>query len=194
MSTIEVSWTGQYSGSATIPILSSCCTKSPIRWRDQWIPLPVAVGLFSLTLTLSMIGLGIQVTIFKKLKEVQSQGKLISLINTTPPSNLRIELLPRLEPTTHPVRLQSQPFQRRILSNRRNLISPTGSCVSFTVMQMWYLLLTYYLFHVSPSGPPMAFYLLLFFSPSMDFFLLNLFETLLSPTLRDSLFDLTSFI
>ena len=187
VSTIEVSWTGQYFTSHSIPILSSCCTKTPIRWKDKWISFSIAISLFSFTFIMCLIGVGMQIAIFMKLKQVELQPYRPSndtwVISYDTENGVNI---------ANP-RLQSLPSHRRMLRHRRNVISPMGSCISFIVMQTWYLSITYYLFHITSSGPPIAFYILLFFSPSMDFFLLNLIETVFSSTLRNSLFDFIWF-
>ena len=170
-----------------MPLLSSCCTKTPIRWKENWISMPNAICIFSFNSMMCLIGLGLQSAIFIKLKQVELQ--------LNQPSNHTWVISYDTENGANVTnsRLQSQPSSRRMLRHRRNLISPIGSCVSFIVMQIWYLFVTYYLFHITSSGPPIGFYILLFVSPSMDFFLLNLIETVLSPTLRNSLFDLICF-
>ena len=128
-----------------------------------------------------------QIAIFMKLKQVELQPSKPSddtLVFSYDTENGRNTANPRL---------RYLPSHRRILRHRRNVISPIGSCVSFIVMQTWYLSIKYYLFHITSAGPPIGLYILLFFSPSMDFFVLNLIETVFSSTLRNSLYDLIWF-
>ena len=165
----------------------SSCTKTPIRWKDDWISMPDAVPIFSFNFMMCLIGLGLQSAVFIKLKQVELQANQpyneTGVVSYDTENGVIITIS----------RLQSQPSSRTIFRHRRNLISPIGGCASFIFREIWFLFVTYYRFHTTSSGPPIGFYILLFVSPSMDFFLLNLIETVLSPILRNSLFDLICF-
>ena len=132
---------------------------------------------------MGLIGLGMQIAILLKLKKVESQPTNAPwVISYDTRDGVMIARIPSL--TSH----------CETWRHSRNLVSPIGSCVSFIVCQIWVLAVSYYyMFNLSPSGPPIVLDFLLFMIPSRDFFLLNLIETMCSPTLRNSLFELIKF-
>ena len=170
---------GEYQ-SFNSPLFHSCCTKTPTEWERL---ANIASILTGLTLVMTFMGLGLQITILVKLKQVESKPTndpwVISYDIT---EGVNIVKLPPLESTC------------KIWKHRRNLVSPLGSCISFVVCQIWMLVIAYhYIFNLSPTGPPVAHDFLVFMAPSRDFFLLNLIETVCSPTLRSSLFEMIQF-
>ena len=165
----------------------SSCTKTPILWKDDWISMPNAIPISSFNFIMCFIGLGLQSAIFIKLKQVELQAN--QRYNETGVVSFGTETGVIITIS----RLHSQPSSRTIFRHRRNLISPIGGCASFIFREIWFLFITFYRFHTSSSGPPIGFDILIFVSPSVDFFLLNLIETVFSPTLRNSLFDLICF-
>ena len=165
-----------------VPVIYSCCTKTSINWEglcNSYKMRPVWM------IIMSFIGLGMQISILVKLKQVESHPPnhpwVISFNTRDGDPGVNIARLP--SPTSH----------CRVFRHRRNVVSPLGSCVSSTVSQIWVIIVAYYIYSASPAGPPMAYSLLLFMAPSRDFFLLNLIETICSPTLRNRLFDLTQY-
>ena len=162
--------------SLNAPVMYSCCTKASINW-EEISNIYKKVSL--LLLIMSVIGLGIHITILKKLKEVESQPSNHSwVISFNAQNGVNIAM-------TCP---------RKVFRHRRNLVSPEGSCASFIVSQIWILLGVYYWsFSISSLSPPIFHDYLVYMAPSRDFFLLNLIETVCSPALRNSLLDLIRF-
>ena len=221
--------------SSTVPVLYSCCTKSPFQWRDivDLVTLPtVSVMVFIMT----FIGLGMQVAIFVKLKRLETQphndnkwavsfsarkgvnleqiqgdpsgqlqlpvdldmghsailpGQKVARVAANKPPDLS-ELIQQEVVTKVVTNQMGHPVQQtlpccKVWRHRRNVVSPEGSCASFIICQMWFLGVSYHIFNLSDLGSPTVLDFLLFVTPSVDFFVLNLIETLCSPTLRKSL-------
>ena len=160
---------------SNVPVLYSYCTKDPFQWRENvdMVTLPiVSVVVF----IMSCIGFGMQIVIFVKLKQLESQSCNDNwVVSYAVRGGVNLERLHRM--SSH----------CKIGKHRRNLVSPIGSCASFIASQIWFLVVSYYIFNLGHLGSPIVFDFFLFMTPSMDFLLLNLIETACSPILRESL-------
>ena len=171
--------------SLNVPPMYSCCTKAPIRWRKiaNMVSLPI---LSVINFIMCFIGLGMQITIFVKLKQVESR----------PPNDpwpWAISYDTRSGDVETIAKSHSLKSHCKVSRHSRNLVSPIGSCVSFIVCLIWMLVTSYYIFNISPSGPGIVHDFLLFMAPSKDFFLVNFIGTICSPTLTKSLFESIQF-
>ena len=191
--------------SSTVPVLYSCCTKSPFQWRDivHLVTLPaVSVMVFILT----FVGLGMQVAIFVRLKRLETQPHNDNnwVVSFSSRNGVNLEQIQQTLPEVEDViRHTKEPdltgnegrtaskgtdnIRCKVWRHRRNVVSPVGSCASFVASQIWFLGVSYHIFNLSHLGSPTVLDFLLFVTPSVDFFVLNLIETLCSSTLRESL-------
>ena len=157
---------------------------------------------------MTFVGVGLQVAIFVKLKRLETQphggNKWVVSFSARDGVNLEVtkQILPEVEDVIrhteepdltgndgHTASHRTDNIRCKVWLHRRNVISPVGNCASFVACQIWFLGVSYHIFNLSDLESPTVLDFLLFVTPSVDFFVLNLIETLCSPTLRKSLFS-----
>ena len=85
---------------------------------------------------------------------------------------------------------KKKPSSRILWKHNRNVVSHLGSFLSHLVAIIFHAIVSSIYYDVGPSWPPIVGQFLFFLRHSLYFFGLNFIETLSSPTLRRSLFDI----
>ena len=154
---------------ATAPFYS-CCAKIPTPSQEE--SGLVAVNLVIVyNITFCLVVLGIHIATFRRARLLEKQQSL----NLPNMGNAKGDK----DSSTHSLTMTK---------HRRNVVSPEASCVSFFVFAFYNLPISYYMsLHQGSSSTPVTGEILFFLQISLHFFVLNVIETVLSPTLRNSL-------
>ena len=124
----------------------------------------------------TFVGLSINIAIFLKQRQLESQQSEADFVVTYNTSNVQI------------TRQRKQP-NRILWRFRRNVISPLGGFSSFLASAVYNMLVLYTFLSRTPSGPSILAKLILFSVHGVYFFCLNFIESIFSPTLRNSLIN-----
>ena len=154
----------------------SACSK--IHWEESFNSIHYNVHAVSL-LVMVLLTSGIHVAIFIKKRKLQKQNKEgIMVVNYN------------MDGVTISRRCPDVQSCAKLWKHNRTVISPKASLMSFLLALITLSCLCFLYFNVGPSGPPIwgDFLLALMFCEL--FFLFNLVETILSPTLCNSLLDI----
>ena len=155
----------------------SCCSKRPIHWEEFARTIVNNVCSLSL-LTCVCITFVVQILLVIRRRQLEKQvadGIMVVIYNMDGVSISR----------RTPDQLSCQKLQR----HNRMVVTPQASSISF-MMSLLVILLQGKIFHfMGPRGLPIYVQFLVFSTFSQVFFLYTFLETILSPTLRNSLTD-----
>ena len=159
-------------------IIHRSCTKFP---KLILVDLSVTIAFKNVYLTMHtlviIVGLGINIAIFFKQRQLESQQSVAEFSVSYNTSDVKI------------IRKSNQPSNCSLWRFRRNVISPLGSFSSFLVSVVYSLPVYYIILSITPSGPSVLGELYLSSIHCVYFFWLNIVETICSPTLRSSIIN-----
>ena len=170
----------------TTMLFYSYCSRISCSW--QKMKNDIGIGhLIGSIVTYCVIGLGFQLAIFVREKQIEKQ-QTARVWSVSYNNNNGVRIASSDSNSNISTTSSSSNSNVRVLwKHHRNVISPYASLVSFLVCQVYALVIIYLFLEIGPLGPAVFFQFLHFIIFFLFFFPLSLIETVFSPTLLDSL-------
>ena len=164
--------------SNTLSIWYSYCAKTPILWEEIMGSLVYKV--FGLSQSVILISTFIiQILIVKRQRQLYKQIA----------NGIMVEIYQR-DGVTISSRSPDLQSSHKLWMHTRTVVTPQASLFSFSYTLLLALPRIFYFFNMDPSGLSTSGELIIFLTFCNLFFLCNFLETIISPTLRNSLLDI----